>query len=67
MSTTPYVLDKTAAEQLLAQVDVHQAMVTLFRELAAGHAVQPARTEALHAVEAGFCDGRFSWHVHNRC
>ena len=43
MSTTPYVLDKTAAEQLLAQVDVHQAMVTLFRELAAGHAVQPAQ------------------------
>ena len=43
MSTTPYVLDKTAAEQLLAQVDVHQAMVAMFRELAAGHAVQPAQ------------------------
>src|SRR3990167_7766442 len=43
MSTTPYVLDKTAAEQLLAQVDVHQAMVTMFRELAAGHALQPAQ------------------------
>src|SRR3990167_6169215 len=43
MSTTPYVLDKTAAEQLLAQVDVHQAMVTMFRELAAGHAMQPAQ------------------------
>ncbi|MCE5362478.1 ornithine cyclodeaminase family protein [Pseudomonas anguilliseptica] len=43
MPTTPYVLDKTAAEQLLAQVDVHQAMVAMFRELAAGHAVQPAQ------------------------
>src|SRR3989338_1847911 len=43
MSTTPYVLDKTAAEQLLAQVDVHQAMVAMFRELAAGNAVQPAQ------------------------
>lgn len=43
MSTTPYVLDKTAAEQLLAQVDVYQAMVALFRELAAGNAVQPAQ------------------------
>ncbi len=43
MSTIPYVLDKTAAEQLLAQVDVHQAMVAMFRELAAGNAVQPAQ------------------------
>src|SRR3990167_7328994 len=43
MSTTPYVLDKTAAEQLLAQVDVPQARAAMFRELAAGHAVQPAQ------------------------
>lgn len=43
MSITPYVLDKTEAERLLAQVDVHQAMVALFRELAAGKAVQPAQ------------------------
>lgn len=43
MSTTPYVLDKSAAEQLLARVDVHKAMVAMFQQLAAGAALQPAQ------------------------
>ncbi|NQD92293.1 ornithine cyclodeaminase family protein [Pseudomonas sp. CrR25] len=42
-SPTPYVLHQAEAEQLLARVDVHQTMVTLFRDLAAGNAVQPAQ------------------------
>jgi L-arginine dehydrogenase len=40
---TPYVLHQAEAEQLLAQVDVHQAMLAMFRGLAAGNAVQPAQ------------------------
>nr|WP_298171549.1 ornithine cyclodeaminase family protein [uncultured Pseudomonas sp.] len=43
MSITPYVLHHVEAEQLLARVDVHQAMVELFRALARGQAVQPAQ------------------------
>ena len=43
MSITPYVLQHAEVEQLLARVDVHQAMVALFRELASGNAVQPAQ------------------------
>jgi L-arginine dehydrogenase len=43
MSITPYVLHKDEAEQLLARVDVHQAMLGLFGELASGNAVQPAQ------------------------
>lgn len=42
-NATPYVLQQAEAEQLLARVDVHQAMVTLFGELASGDAVQPAQ------------------------
>lgn len=40
---TPYVLHQAEAEQLLAQIDVHQAMVAMFRGLATGTAVQPAQ------------------------
>jgi len=40
---TPYVLHQAEAEQLLTQVDVHQAMVAMFRDLASGNAVQPAQ------------------------
>lgn len=43
MSITPYVLHHAEAERLLARVDVHQAMVELFRALAHGQAVQPAQ------------------------
>ena len=43
MSITPYVLQHAEVEHLLARVDVHQAMVALFRELASGNAVQPAQ------------------------
>jgi L-arginine dehydrogenase len=42
-NATPYVLQQAEAEQLLARVDVHQAMVAMFRGLAAGNAVQPAQ------------------------
>lgn len=40
---TPYVLHQAEAEQLLARIDVHQAMLAMFRDLAAGTAVQPAQ------------------------
>ena len=43
MSITPYVLQHAEVGQLLGRVDVHQAMVALFRELASGNAVQPAQ------------------------
>ncbi|TWC36988.1 ornithine cyclodeaminase [Pseudomonas sp. SJZ079] len=42
-NATPYVLQQVEAEQLLAQVDVHQAMLAMFRDLATGNAVQPAQ------------------------
>lgn len=40
-ATTPRVLHQADAERLLARVDVRQAMRGMFRELAAGQAVQP--------------------------
>ncbi|WP_085711688.1 MULTISPECIES: ornithine cyclodeaminase family protein [unclassified Pseudomonas] len=43
MSTTPYVIDQTQARELLARIDVPQILRKLFRDLAAGHAVQPAQ------------------------
>lgn len=42
-NATPYVLHQAEAEQLLARIDVHQAMLAMFRDLAAGNAVQPAQ------------------------
>lgn len=42
-TATPYVLQQAEAERLLGQIDVHQAMVAMFRSLAAGQAVQPAQ------------------------
>ncbi|RJG10329.1 ornithine cyclodeaminase family protein [Pseudomonas cavernicola] len=42
-SATPYVIQHAEAEQLLAKVDVHQAMSKMFRDLAAANAVQPAQ------------------------
>jgi L-arginine dehydrogenase len=43
MPITPHVLHNAEAAQLLTQVDVHQVMVAMFRELANGNAVQPAQ------------------------
>ncbi|MDP9515431.1 ornithine cyclodeaminase family protein [Pseudomonas protegens] len=41
MPSTPYLIAQTEARQLLAQIDVPQILRKLFRDLAAGHAVQP--------------------------
>lgn len=43
MSGTPYVIDQAQARDLLARIDVPQILRKLFRDLAAGNAVQPAQ------------------------
>ena len=43
MSSTPQVINGAQARELLAQVDVPQILHKLFRDLAAGQAVQPAQ------------------------
>ncbi|MFY0729415.1 ornithine cyclodeaminase family protein [Pseudomonas sp. NFX15] len=43
MPNTPQVITQDQARELLAQVDVPQIMRKLFRDLAAGQAVQPAQ------------------------
>lgn len=43
MSGTPYVIDQAQARDLLARIDVPQIVRKLFRDLAAGNAVQPAQ------------------------
>ncbi|WP_223486305.1 ornithine cyclodeaminase family protein [Pseudomonas sp. A-RE-19] len=43
MPSTPYVITQSQARELLAQVDVPQILRKLFRDLAAGQAVQPAQ------------------------
>ncbi|MBD8239112.1 ornithine cyclodeaminase family protein [Pseudomonas fluorescens] len=43
MSSTPQVINQLQARELLAQVDVTQILRKLFRDLAAGQAVQPAQ------------------------
>ena len=43
MPSTPHVINQTQACDLLAQVDVPQILRKLFRDLAAGQAVQPAQ------------------------
>ncbi|MBC3775305.1 ornithine cyclodeaminase family protein [Pseudomonas sp. SWRI99] len=43
MSSTPYVIDQAQARDLLARIDVPQIVRKLFRDLAAGNAVQPAQ------------------------
>lgn len=43
MSSTPYVISQAQARELLTQVDVPKIMRKLFRDLAAGQAVQPAQ------------------------
>jgi L-arginine dehydrogenase len=43
MSSTPYVIVQAQAHELLARIDVPQILRKLFRDLAAGNAVQPAQ------------------------
>jgi L-arginine dehydrogenase len=43
MTTTPYVMTQAQARELLARVDVPQTLRKLFRDLAAGQAVQPSQ------------------------
>ncbi|WNZ85346.1 ornithine cyclodeaminase family protein [Pseudomonas sp. P108] len=43
MSSTPHVIDQAQARELLARIDVPQILRKLFRDLAAGNAVQPAQ------------------------
>ncbi|WDU65633.1 ornithine cyclodeaminase family protein [Pseudomonas poae] len=43
MSSIPHVIDQTQARELLTHVDVPQILRKLFRDLAAGRAVQPAQ------------------------
>lgn len=43
MPSTPYVIAKPQARELLEQVDVPKILRKLFRDLAAGQAVQPAQ------------------------
>ncbi|MDP9526871.1 ornithine cyclodeaminase family protein [Pseudomonas protegens] len=43
MSSTPYLIARPEARQLLGQIDVPQILRKLFRDLAAGLAVQPAQ------------------------
>jgi L-arginine dehydrogenase len=43
MSSTPYVIAQPQAQALLARIDVPQILRKLFRDLAAGQAVQPAQ------------------------
>lgn len=43
MSSTPHVITQPQARELLTQVDVPQILRKLFRDLAAGQAVQPAQ------------------------
>jgi len=43
MSSTPYVIDQHQARELLVRIDVPQILRKLFRDLAAGNAVQPAQ------------------------
>ncbi|NVZ18915.1 ornithine cyclodeaminase family protein [Pseudomonas costantinii] len=43
MSSTPLVINRAQARELLAQVDVPHILHKLFRDMAAGQAVQPAQ------------------------
>ena len=43
MSSTPLVMNQAQARELLTQVDVPHILHKLFRDLAAGLAVQPAQ------------------------
>ncbi|MHC8324109.1 ornithine cyclodeaminase family protein [Pseudomonas sp. GB2N2] len=53
MPSTPHVITQPHARELLAQVDVPQILRKLFRELAAGQAVQPAQQRVEFPQGAG--------------
>ncbi|MFJ2488824.1 ornithine cyclodeaminase family protein [Pseudomonas sp. NPDC087639] len=53
MSSTPYVIDQTQAHELLTRIDVPQILRKLFRDLAAGNAVQPAQQRVEFPKGAG--------------
>ncbi|MFJ2467559.1 ornithine cyclodeaminase family protein [Pseudomonas sp. NPDC087615] len=53
MSSTPYVIDQAQAQELLARIDVPQILRKLFRDLAAGHAVQPPQQQVEFPQGAG--------------
>src|SRR5471030_1532735 len=54
MPSTPYVITQPQACELLAQVDVAKILRKLFRDLAAGHAVQPAQQWVEFPQGAGY-------------
>ncbi|APC15822.1 ornithine cyclodeaminase [Pseudomonas frederiksbergensis] len=53
MSSTPYVIAQPQARELLDQVDVPKILRKLFRDLAAGQAVQPAQQRVEFPQGAG--------------
>ncbi|WP_416759485.1 ornithine cyclodeaminase family protein [Pseudomonas sp. BNK-6] len=53
MPSTPYLIAQTEARQLLAQIDVPQILRKLFRDLAAGLAVQPPQQLVEFPQDAG--------------
>ncbi|PMZ77993.1 ornithine cyclodeaminase family protein [Pseudomonas sp. FW305-70] len=53
MSNTPQVINQNQARELLAQVDVPQILRKMFRDLAAGQAVQPAQQRVEFPQGAG--------------
>lgn len=53
MPSTPQVINQAQARELLARVDVPQILRKLFRDLAAGHAVQPAQQWVEYPQGAG--------------
>jgi L-arginine dehydrogenase len=53
MSSTPYVMTQATARELLGQVDVPHILRKLFRDLAAGQAVQPPQQWVVFPQGAG--------------
>ncbi|MCM2460808.1 ornithine cyclodeaminase family protein [Pseudomonas sp. CG7] len=53
MSSTPYVMTQATARELLGQVDVPHILRKLFRDLAAGQAVQPPQQLVVFPQGAG--------------
>ncbi|MDR6959100.1 L-arginine dehydrogenase [Pseudomonas brassicacearum] len=53
MTSTPYVMNQAQARELLGQIDVPQILRKLFRDLAAGQAVQPAQQRVEFPQGAG--------------
>ena len=53
MTSTPYVMNQAQARERLGQIDVPQILRKLFRDLAAGQAVQPAQQRVEFPQGAG--------------